>query len=233
MPVTHRGWVGEAYEADTSKRRHTAVADRPRAPRWSGPHGRGRRLLPRGDEAARGGPRLSPAGFASGAAEPPGDLRGRRNASRAGRRDCRRADGCSPLRSASGRHDRRGRAYVSTVDQRARDMDTLGEVREVELAVSGMTCASCAARVEKALADQQSVHKAGVNLATSRARVVLDPTLLTIEDLEAAVDRIGYAVAPIEAGDEDDFASEEARVQAGWLRRVVVAWPLGLTVLVL
>ena len=122
---------------------------------------------------------------------------------------------------------------MSTVDQRARDMDTRGEVREVELAVSGMTCASCAARVEKALADQQGVHKAGVNLATSRARVVLDPTLLTIEDLEAAVDRIGYAVAPIEAGDEDDFASEEARVQAGWLRRVVVAWPLGLTVLVL
>ena len=48
--------------------------------------------------------------------------------------------------------------------------------REVELNVSGMTCGSCAARVQKTLGRQPGVARADVNFATERASVVFDPS---------------------------------------------------------
>ncbi len=107
-----------------------------------------------------------------------------------------------------------------------------GSRQELDLEVTGMHCASCASRVERALGQQQGVHEAGVNFATERARVVLDPSLVTLEDLAAAVDAVGYGIGPPpQAGERAEDL--EARAQAGWWRRVVIAWPLGLAVLVL
>ena len=106
---------------------------------------------------------------------------------------------------------------------------------EVELEVSGMTCGSCAARVEKVLGRQEGVERAGVNFATGRATVMFDPGRATVEGLVAAVEKIGYGLAPAHTNvtDEGEAVDAEAAVQAMWLRRVLVAWPLGLTVLVL
>ena len=104
---------------------------------------------------------------------------------------------------------------------------------EVELAVSGMTCGSCAARVEKVLARQEGVDRAGVNFATERATVVFDPDQVDVEDLVAAVANIGYGLAPVEAGAETEDIDAEAALRTMWVRRVLVAWPLGLAVLVL
>jgi cation-transporting ATPase V len=104
--------------------------------------------------------------------------------------------------------------------------------RKVDLEVTGMHCASCATRVERALTAREGVHDAGVNFATERARVVFDPSLVTVDDLAAAAAAEGYGLrVSREPGDLDD--DPEARAQAGWWRRVVVAWPLGVTVLVL
>ena len=75
---------------------------------------------------------------------------------------------------------------------------------EFDLAIGGMTCASCAARVERALAKSEGVVSASVNLATERARVVAiagtDPAAL-----RAAVEKAGYEAAP--AKEKDDAAS--------------------------
>ncbi len=113
-----------------------------------------------------------------------------------------------------------------------RTLETEGSA-QLDLEVTGMTCGSCATRVEKTLAGQPGVRDAAVNFATGRARVALDPTLVGLEDLVVAVEQVGYGVAPIEEAGADTAADEEARIRAGWLRRVVVAWPLGLAVLVL
>ncbi len=62
----------------------------------------------------------------------------------------------------------------------------------LSLPIEGMTCASCVARVEKALSRVPGVRSASVNLATERATVqgeAVDPQLLT-----AAVEKAGYAV---------------------------------------
>ncbi len=100
-----------------------------------------------------------------------------------------------------------------------------------DFAVAGMTCGSCAARVEKTLVAQAGVAEATVNFAMERATVTFDPAEVGPEDLIASIAAIGYAMSV--PSDDDDGADDEAAVQALWLRRVVVAWPLGLTVLFL
>ena len=62
--------------------------------------------------------------------------------------------------------------------------------RTIDLAVEGMTCASCVARVEKKLSRLDGVS-ASVNLATESARVTA-PVAISDDDLLAAVARAGY-----------------------------------------
>ena len=59
-------------------------------------------------------------------------------------------------------------------------MTTVGDDRAVELAIGGMTCASCAARIEKKLNRLDGVT-AAVNFATETARVTFPPTVSTTD----------------------------------------------------
>jgi len=68
---------------------------------------------------------------------------------------------------------------------------------QIILDIQGMSCASCAAHVEKGLARQPGVRSASVNLVTEKARVEFDSRQITPQDLAAAVDALGYkAVVP-------------------------------------
>ncbi len=66
------------------------------------------------------------------------------------------------------------------------------------LAIQGMSCASCAARIEKGLKRIPGVTDASVNLATERASVTYDPTQATTNDLVAKVQQVGYDAVPLE-----------------------------------
>ena len=82
----------------------------------------------------------------------------------------------------------------------------------IELQIEGMTCASCVARIEKALAAVPGVNSAAVNLATERAAVVVVGGSVTRQQLEDAVRATGYdivkaAEAVVDDG-EDRRASE-------------------------
>ena len=68
-----------------------------------------------------------------------------------------------------------------------------GAVRAVELTIGGMTCASCAARVEKKLSKLDGVS-ATVNFATGTARVSF-PAELPATDLVSVVEQAGYTAA--------------------------------------
>ncbi|MFJ3088061.1 heavy metal translocating P-type ATPase [Streptomyces sp. NPDC086838] len=65
------------------------------------------------------------------------------------------------------------------------------DTAEVELAIGGMTCASCAARIEKKLNRMDGVT-ATVNYATEKARVSYDDAGVSVQDLIATVERTGY-----------------------------------------
>ncbi|MFB7677305.1 heavy metal translocating P-type ATPase, partial [Kitasatospora purpeofusca] len=65
---------------------------------------------------------------------------------------------------------------------------------EVELRIGGMTCASCAARIEKKLNRMDGVT-ATVNYATEKAKVAFGPDV-SVADLVATVEATGYTAAP-------------------------------------
>lgn len=94
---------------------------------------------------------------------------------------------------------------------------------EADLAISGMSCASCVARVEKALAKVPAVQSASVNLATERAHVVLSGVVERSE-LERAVADAGYEAKVMMA--EASSANPRGDNQAGW--HVVLAALLSL-----
>jgi len=65
---------------------------------------------------------------------------------------------------------------------------------KIQLKITGMHCAGCVANVERALKKVPGVSDAGVNLATEKALVTFDPTLVSLEALEKAVEESGYGV---------------------------------------
>src|SRR5947209_3708150 len=74
------------------------------------------------------------------------------------------------------------------------DQRAVGAATSVTLPVTGMTCASCVRRIEKALAKVEGVQNATVNLATEQATVVYDPNVTDLPRLGAAVEKAGYKV---------------------------------------
>ncbi|MEU6350889.1 heavy metal translocating P-type ATPase [Streptomyces sp. NPDC047072] len=103
------------------------------------------------------------------------------------------------------------------------------EVTEVELVIGGMTCASCAARVEKKLNRMEGVS-ASVNYATEKARVAY-PAGVSVDDLIATVVKTGYTA------EEPRPAAAEAPAQDPELndlrQRLVVSALLALPVVLL
>jgi len=69
------------------------------------------------------------------------------------------------------------------------------------LAVSGMSCAACALRIEKGLSKIPGVELATVNLATERATVAYDPAAVGIDSFERTIKNLGYE-AVVEPGAE-------------------------------
>ncbi|HXV04632.1 MAG TPA: heavy metal translocating P-type ATPase, partial [Solirubrobacterales bacterium] len=96
----------------------------------------------------------------------------------------------------------------------------------VELALEGMTCASCATRIEKRLNKLDGVA-ATVNFATEQASVAFNQAQASVDDLIATVEAAGYhASLPRETLDDEDPARP-------WRLRLVVAIALSVPLMVL
>jgi P-type Cu+ transporter len=108
---------------------------------------------------------------------------------------------------------------------------------EVELAISGMTCASCAARIEKRLNRLDGVA-ATVNYATEKAKVSYGPAVST-DSLIAAVEAAGYRAElpppPAQPGRAKEATSEAAPRDeaAGWRQRLLISAVLTVPVVLL
>src|SRR5205823_10335647 len=96
------------------------------------------------------------------------------------------------------------------------------QVTTAELAIGGMTCASCAARIERKLKGLDGVS-AAVNFATETARVTFPPTV-TAEDLVSAVEQAGYTV--VQSGERRDEPDETVRLPWRLVTSLVMAVPV-------
>jgi len=83
-------------------------------------------------------------------------------------------------------------------------MSTLKSPKTTQLAIDGMTCAACVARVEKALTGVEGVVEASVNLATHSARIT---GAAAPDALAEAVEEIGYGASVMSAQDQADEPS--------------------------
>ncbi len=92
--------------------------------------------------------------------------------------------------------------------------------QRVELAIEGMTCAACAARIEKALNALPGVT-AQVNFAAEKAQVSFDPGAVTVADVIAAVKKAGYGARELVGADREALRQQRL---AAWQREFRVFW---------
>ena len=92
----------------------------------------------------------------------------------------------------------------------------------VQLALEGMTCASCAARIEKKLNKLEGVE-ATVNYATEEAAVSFDPARVQIEQLIGTVETLGYGAALPHAVSDDTGADAADDALRSIRRRLIPA----------
>jgi P-type Cu+ transporter len=100
-------------------------------------------------------------------------------------------------------------------------------VTEITLELEGMTCASCASRIERGLNGLDGVQ-ASVNLATEQAAVHYDESSLDVDALLAAVEEAGYRASPV--GERDEEPRETVRVRLAISAALTV--PLALVAMV-
>jgi Cu+-exporting ATPase len=109
--------------------------------------------------------------------------------------------------------------------------DIRSDVRKDVFRVEGMTCATCAQNVEKALAGTQGVISADVSFASSKAVVQYDSSVTDAAKLEAAVDRSGYRMITGEQERGTEVDKDREKVAAA-RSRMVTAWALAAPIVV-
>ncbi len=105
----------------------------------------------------------------------------------------------------------------------------------LELGVTGMTCAACVARVEKALTKVPGVLNASVNLATERATVQYIPESASQTQFKTAIRDAGYDVLEAQVGkDRSDIEREAREAEIAVLKRdLIFATAFGVPLLLL
>lgn len=95
-----------------------------------------------------------------------------------------------------------------------------------------MSCAVCAATVEKTVREMPGVAEATVNFAANTLQVVYDPKKISLKEMQAAVQAAGYDLV-ISDNAEADAADAEHRHYVDMKRRTLGAWLFGVPVMVL
>jgi len=112
---------------------------------------------------------------------------------------------------------------METANPSSRDLE------QIQLQITGMTCAACAARIEKGLNRLPGVARAHVNLAMETAHVEFSPAAVSVADVIRRVEQLGYQAAlKKEREDEKDRRRREIRRQQ---RRFVLSAVLSLPLL--
>ncbi|MGI6344486.1 MAG: heavy metal translocating P-type ATPase [Bacillota bacterium] len=96
----------------------------------------------------------------------------------------------------------------------------LAGVARVDLGITGMTCAACAARIEKVLAGAAGVQQVNVNLATNRATVEYDAGQISPRQIKSLVDQVGYQAEVLESSRDADREKEARQQEIARLKRL-------------
>ncbi|WDL98331.1 heavy metal translocating P-type ATPase [Alicyclobacillus sp. ALC3] len=93
--------------------------------------------------------------------------------------------------------------------------------REVDLNITGMTCAACSARIEKVVGRLSAVDSINVNLASEKAHITYFPGVIDEQDLIRAVEKAGYGATLASA---TAAAAEKQRKEQAYRREAWTFW---------
>lgn len=111
-----------------------------------------------------------------------------------------------------------GKAGYEAVEDQAK--------KEVTIPVGGMTCASCASAIERAIRKLPGTASISVNLATEKALISYDPSLLRLSEIKQAIVKAGYTPLAIESGAaavDEHKAAKEREIRILWTKFIVSA----------
>ena len=84
--------------------------------------------------------------------------------------------------------------------------------KHLELPITGMTCANCAANIERVLDKKlNGVLQASVNFASERAAIDYLPEIVRVDDIVSAIEKAGYGAITSEESQEDEDVEKSAR----------------------
>ncbi len=93
--------------------------------------------------------------------------------------------------------------------------------KTIQMDIKGMSCAACAARIEKKLQAMEGISRATVNLATNKAVVDYNPLLSNSETITAAIDNLGYCARMVSW--EKTVPADNETSEVHHLRRLLIA----------
>jgi Cu+-exporting ATPase len=106
----------------------------------------------------------------------------------------------------------------------------------LNLAIKGMTCASCSARIEKVVSAMPGVHSMQVNLAAETGAAVFEPDTISKRRIVEAIGSLGFEASPVADEDENLLARQQRETQeklARMKRELVPAFGFAFVLLVL
>ncbi len=90
--------------------------------------------------------------------------------------------------------------------------------------ISGMTCAACAQRVEKAIAKLDGIAKISVNLATEKATIEYDSQVIRLSAIKQCIEKTGYKALEIDKNTVDeDKLRKEKEIKTLWTKFIIAA----------
>lgn len=117
---------------------------------------------------------------------------------------------------------------VSKFQQKVESLGYKVVTEKAEFDISGITCAACAARIEKRLNKLDGVNKAAVNFAVETALVEYNPDEVSTADMMEAIKKLGYSlILKVENAEKGDHKEREIQQQKGkFIFSAILAFPL-------
>lgn len=101
--------------------------------------------------------------------------------------------------------------------------NVVSDIVSIALKIEGMTCASCAKAVERAVGKLEGVTEANVNYATEKLSISYEPSQVKISDIKKAIEKAGYKAIEEEATVDTDKERKENEMKLLWKKFVISA----------
>jgi Cu+-exporting ATPase len=98
------------------------------------------------------------------------------------------------------------------------------KMKNTTLDIEGMTCAACAARIEKVTNKLEGVKNASVNFASEKLNISFDESAVSIDNIKKAVEKAGYKALDIKQNTVDeDKIRKEKEIKTLWIKFIISA----------